>query len=211
MPVFDFDRFGNLYRKAANNPTAGQQNPLAYTPIEDADISKTTNRFTTGTTYDDAGQVINDAKFRSMSFAYDANGRQIKATRANVPDAWTVYDAAGNRVATKINNIWQYVVYDAMGKLVAEYGEKADGPGGVKYVQQDWQGSVRTVTNSNGFAVARIDHQAFGGEAAKRSAKGRRVVRLNKRKGPLHAGNRPSILYLATPYRVKSIAPTRLS
>jgi hypothetical protein len=73
---FDFDRFGNLYRKTASNPTAGQQNPLLYTPIEDAHISKSTNRFTTNTTYDDAGNVTTDNKFRSMGFAYDANGRQ---------------------------------------------------------------------------------------------------------------------------------------
>ncbi len=97
-----------------------------------------------------------------IGFAYDANGRQIKATRASVPDAWTVYDALGNRVATKINDVWQYMVYDAMGKLVAEYGVASEGLGGVKYVQQDWQGSVRTTTNSNGFVVARTDHQAFG-------------------------------------------------
>lgn len=166
---FDFDRFGNLYRKAANNSTSGQGNPLAYTAIEEGttsgtgDIEKTTNRFRTNTTYDDAGNVTTDSKFRSMSFAYDANGRQIKASRASVLDAWTVYDAGGNRVATKINNIWQYMVYDAMGKLVAEYGNVADGLGGVKYVQQDWQGSVRTVTNNNGFVVSRADHQAFGG------------------------------------------------
>lgn len=162
--VFDFDRFGNLYRKAANNPTAGQQNPLNYEPIEDGQISKTTNRFTSNTTYDEAGQVVNDAKFRTMSFAYAANGRQVKATRANVPDAWTVYDASGNRVAQKINNIWRYMIYDAAGKLVAEYGEKSDGTGGVKYVQQDWQGSVRTTTNNNGFVTARTDHQAFSGD-----------------------------------------------
>ncbi|MCC6329098.1 MAG: hypothetical protein IT174_11315 [Acidobacteria bacterium] len=134
------------------------------TAIEDSDISKATNRFTSNTTYDAAGQVVSDNKFRSMSFAYDANGRQIKATRSGLPDAWTVYDAGGNRVATKIDNIWRYMVYDAMGKLVAEYGEMSDGVGGVKYVQQDWQGSVRTVTNANGFVVARTDHQAFGGE-----------------------------------------------
>lgn len=164
--VFDFDRFGNLYRKAANNPTAGQQNPLAYTPIEDAEISKTTNRFTsgTGTTYDDAGQVVTDNKFRTMNFAYDANGRQVKSTRTGVPDAWTVYDALGNRVATKINDIWQYVIYDAFGKLVAEYGVPGPGLGGVNYVQQDWQGSVRTVTNNSGFVVSRTDHEAFGEE-----------------------------------------------
>ncbi|MCC7307567.1 MAG: hypothetical protein IT173_08370, partial [Acidobacteria bacterium] len=135
-----------------------------YTAIEDTHIDKATNRFTSNTTYDDAGQVINDAKFRSMSFAYDANGRQVKAVRSGVPDAWTVYDALGNRVATKINDVWQYVVYDAFGKCVAEYGQLADGVGGVKYVQQDWQGSVRTVTNANGFVVSRTDHQAFGGE-----------------------------------------------
>ncbi|MCC7307160.1 MAG: hypothetical protein IT173_06330, partial [Acidobacteria bacterium] len=49
--VFDFDRFGNLYRKAASNPIAGQQNPLAYTAIEDTHIDKATNRFTSNTTY----------------------------------------------------------------------------------------------------------------------------------------------------------------
>ncbi|MCC7307161.1 MAG: hypothetical protein IT173_06335 [Acidobacteria bacterium] len=168
--VFDFDRFGNLYRKAASNPPSGQQNPIAYTAIEEAagpgtgDIDKATNRFRTQTTYDDAGQVVTDAKFRSMSFAYDANGRQVKAVRSGVPDAWTVYDALGNRVATKINDVWRYVVYDAFGKCVAEYGQLADGVGGVKYVQQDWQGSVRTVTNANGFVVSRTDHQAFGGD-----------------------------------------------
>lgn len=163
--VFDFDRFGNLYRKSASNPITGQQNPLSFTAIEDADISKSTNRFTSNTTYDDAGQVVNDAKFRQMSFGYDANGRQIKASRTGAaPDAWTVYDASGNRVATKVNNIWQYMVYNASGRLVAEYGQLADGVGGVKYVQQDWQGSVRTTTNNNGFVTARTDHQAFGGE-----------------------------------------------
>ncbi len=168
---FDFDRFGNLYRKAASNPTAGQANPLAYTPIEETttpgtgDIEKSTNRFRTGTTYDDAGQVVADNKFRSMNFAYDANGRQVNSTNStNSTNAQTVYDASGNRVATKINNIWQYMIYDAFGKLVAEYGVASEGVGGVKYLQQDWQGSVRTVTNNNGFVVGRTDHQAFGND-----------------------------------------------
>ncbi|MGQ0540940.1 MAG: RHS repeat domain-containing protein [Blastocatellia bacterium] len=86
----------------------------------------------------------------------------MKATKTNQPDAWTVYDALGNRVGTKINDVWQLMVYDAFGKLVAEYGVAAETVGGVKYIQQDWQGSVRAVTNSNGFVVARTDHQAYG-------------------------------------------------
>ncbi len=160
--VFDFDRFGNLYRKAVNNPVGTQQNPPPYTPIEDSDISKATNRFTTDTTYDEAGQVVNDAKFRNMGFAYDANGRMVKATKTGVPDAWTIYDALGNRVATKINDVWQYMIYDAFGKLVAEYGIQSETADGISYIQQDWQGSVRTVTNNAGFVASRTDHQAFG-------------------------------------------------
>ena len=107
---FDFDRFGNFYRKTASNPTTGQEHPLAFTPIEDTDIDKSTNRFTTssGTTYNEAGQVVTDNKFRVMSFGYDANGRMVKATKANVPDALSIYDASGNRVATKIDDVWQF-------------------------------------------------------------------------------------------------------
>jgi RHS repeat-associated protein len=165
---FDFDRFGNLYRKAANNSTTGQANPLAYTPIEETDISKATNRFTSGTntTYNEAGMVVGDNKFRSMNFAYDANGRQVKATKANVADAWSVYDALGNRVATKVNDVWQFVIYDAFGKLVAEYGTQGEGLGGVSYVFQDWQGSVRASVNNNGFIQARFDFTAFGEEVS---------------------------------------------
>lgn len=48
---FDFDRFGNMYRKVAKNSTTGQATPLPFTPVEDTDISKSTNRFTTNTTY----------------------------------------------------------------------------------------------------------------------------------------------------------------
>ena len=162
---FDFDRFGNMYRKAANNGTAGQISALPYTTIEDADISKATNRFTTNTTYNEAGMVIADNKFRSMNFSYDANGRQVNATNAtNSTNATTVYDALGNRVATKVNDVWQFVIYDAFGKLVAEYGTQGEGNGGVSYVLQDWQGSVRASVNNNGFIQARFDFTAFGEE-----------------------------------------------
>jgi hypothetical protein len=165
---FDSDRFGNLYRKAANNSAAGQANPLAFTPIEDNQIEKSTNRFTaaTGTTYNEAGMVVTDNKFRSMGFSYDAKGRQVKAMKANTSDAFSVYDALGNRVATKVNDVWQFVLYDAFGKLVAEYGVQGEGLGGVSYVLQDWQGSVRASVNNNGFIQARFDFTAFGEEVS---------------------------------------------
>ena len=86
---FDFDRFGNLYRKQASNPAAGQATPLPYNPIEETDISKSTNRFTSNTQYDEAGNIVQDNKFRAMNFSYDANGRK---TKANAPDALSIYD-----------------------------------------------------------------------------------------------------------------------
>ncbi|MGH9948405.1 MAG: RHS repeat domain-containing protein, partial [Pyrinomonadaceae bacterium] len=73
-----------------------------------------------------------------------------------------VYDALGNRVASKVNDVWRFSIYDAFGKLVAEYGQADEGAGGVSYIQQDSQGSVRTVSNSNGFVISRTDHTAFG-------------------------------------------------
>jgi RHS repeat-associated protein len=167
--VFDYDRFGNLYRKAGSNPTTGQQNPLPTNWIEDEQIDKSKNQFLswTGVTYNEAGQVTTDTKFRNMNFGYDANGRMVNVhslSSPTSPDSKTVYDALGNRVATKINDVWQYMIYDAFGQLVAEYGARGEGVGGVKFVQQDHQGSVRTVTDAHGNIVSRSDYQAFGDE-----------------------------------------------
>ena len=122
--VFEFDRFGNLFRKATSNPTTGQDTPIVFTPIEPGDIDPAKNRFTSasGTAYNDNGQVVTDGKFRNLGYGYDANGRMVRASEANKPDALSVYDALGNRVAEKVNDVWQFVIYDAFGKLVAEYG-----------------------------------------------------------------------------------------
>ncbi len=165
--VFDFDRFGNMYRKAASNPTAGQEHPLAYSPIEDADISESTNRLTSSTTYDEAGQVVTDNKFRTMGFGYDANGRMVKATKASTPDALSIYDAAGMRVAEKVNDVWRFLIYDIGGKLVTDYGGlQATDDGGVKYLLSDWQGSTRAVVSNSGYVQGRMDFTGYGEEIA---------------------------------------------
>jgi RHS repeat-associated protein len=161
---FDYDKFGNLYRKNASNPTAGQENPIGFAFIEDTDISKATNRFTTQTTYDDdAGNVITDNKFRTSNFAYDANGRMVKATKASLPDASSVYDASGMRVAEQVNDVWRFLIYDIGGKLIAEYGGlQATDEGGVKYLFSDWQGSTRAIVSNSGYVSSRMDYTAFG-------------------------------------------------
>lgn len=151
---FDFDRFGNMYRKAASNPTAGQANPLPYTPIEDTHISKSSNRFTSATVYDDAGNVTTDTKFRNQNFGYDANGRMVATSRTDAEGVSSnaVYDASGQRVATEDSAFgWTFFIYDVFGKMVAEYGGAAGlDDGGIKYVLQDWQGSSRATFRGRG-------------------------------------------------------------
>ncbi|HEX8844615.1 MAG TPA: RHS repeat-associated core domain-containing protein, partial [Pyrinomonadaceae bacterium] len=158
--TYDYDPFGNRYQKAAN-----QSNPLPYTAVEDTDISKSTNRFTfSQITYDNAGNLTVDNKFRGRQYNYDANGRQKYAALTDgTGAAWSVYDGAGQRVATIANGVMSVMVYDAGGKLVAEYGQAAAGAGGTQYVFSDHQGSTRVVMNSTGI-ISRQDYQPFGEE-----------------------------------------------
>lgn len=44
------------------------------------------------------------------------------AAKSGVPDATSVYDAAGLRVAECVNDVWRFLIYDIGGRLVAEYG-----------------------------------------------------------------------------------------
>jgi RHS repeat-associated protein len=53
---------------------------------------------------------------------------------------------------------------DTFYNLVAESKTQVEGTGGVSYVLQDWQGSVRASINNNGFIQARFDFTAFGEE-----------------------------------------------
>ena len=162
---YNYDLFGNRYQYAASNPTS--INPLPFVAVEDGQIDKLTNRFTSGITYDDAGNVAADQKFRGMQYQYDANNRQRWSAHTDGSGAVTaVYDGAGQRVATKVNGVVNNVmVYDAMNKLVAEYSTNAGaGTGGVQYVFADKQGSTRVVTKGDGEVVSRQDYQPFGEE-----------------------------------------------
>lgn len=165
---YDYDPFGNRYQFQSRNPAS--INPLPYVPIEDGDINKLTNRFNSGVTYDDAGRVIVDNKFRAMQYQYDANGRQKWAAYADGTGAATsLYDGAGQRLATIVNGtMTNCFVYDAYGKLVAEYGAASQSSArGTSYVFGDQQGSTRVVLrgSSSSSVLARHDYQPYGTEA----------------------------------------------
>jgi len=161
---FSYDRFGNRYLRSSENSAAND--PLFPFFIEDNNVDRATNRLAsnTNTSYDESGDVVTDNKFRGLKYFYDANGRMVKSsTLSDVEVGIAVMDAAGNKVGERVNDVWRFAVYDAFGRLVADYGgPAATDEGGVKFVQQDIQGSTRCVTSISGSVIARMDYQAFG-------------------------------------------------
>jgi RHS repeat-associated protein len=159
---YDYDVFGNRYLQQSQN----SGNPINQHWVESADISQTTNRFTSSSvTYDDAGNITIDSKFRNLSFQYDANNRQ-KQSSDGTTTVVSVYDAGGQRVATEVGgSLTNVLVYDAGGKLLAEYGA-AVAIGGTQYLFADHQGSPRAITNSSGAVVSRHDYAPFGEDIA---------------------------------------------
>ncbi|MFL6253575.1 MAG: RHS repeat domain-containing protein [Pyrinomonadaceae bacterium] len=164
---YDYDAFGNRYQQATRN----QGNNVAQTWVELGDFNPATNRFTSGVTYDDAGNVTQDARFRLLKFQYDANDRlKRSSTLADANAVDSVYDGAGQRLASVADNaVTRVFVYDAFGALVAEYGQTSAPPGGTHYVMTDQQGTPRVVMRAapvNGELVeARRDYLPFGEDA----------------------------------------------
>lgn len=117
---FTYDRYGNRLQSGSGNTVVG------FTPVVSSDITASTNRFITSgstpVTYDAAGNITQDAKFRFMNFTYDANGRQLTATSLDSDLSQTsIYDCAGQRVQTTSFGITRTMVYDIFGQQVADY------------------------------------------------------------------------------------------
>jgi len=115
---YDYDRYGNRFQY--------QQNVgVGYTTVLPGDVDANRNRFissgATPTTYDPAGNILTDTKFRGLSYIYDANNRQTSASGTGVSQT-AVYDAMGQRVQTSASGAARQMVYDAFGQIVAEYG-----------------------------------------------------------------------------------------
>jgi RHS repeat-associated protein len=165
---YGYDVYGNRYQRLADNPhdpNNNPTNPVAQSFVESGSFDAATNRFAAGQgmSYDDAGNVIADGKFRQRAFLYDANNRQKQSSNIDGTNAvQSVYDWAGQRVAVKAGGvITQVMVYDAAGDLVAEYGG-AVANNGTRYVMGDGQGSTRVVMSGAGAVVSRHDYLPFG-------------------------------------------------
>ena len=114
------------------------------------------------------GQSAMDA-----TVSYDANNMQVEFcanTTTACKDVGTNakttyhYDGDGNRVKKVVKNAGSTVsVYDAFGKLAAEYSNLGQ-QGKTQYRTTDHLGSTRIVTNENSDVVLRRDFFPFGEE-----------------------------------------------
>jgi hypothetical protein len=99
---YNYDVFGNRFQYQSQSAS----NPFAPVWVESGQISPTTNGLNSGVTYNDAGNITVDSKFRNLQFQYDANNRQKQSSLADGCGAVvSVSDAGGLRVATQVGGV----------------------------------------------------------------------------------------------------------
>ena len=152
-----YDRFGN--RTSFNQFIGTQQ--ANQTPTIDPEK----NRFTTGQgfTCDFDGNLIADSQGRQFTFNGDNKQTQVKDAN-NVPIGTYQYDGTGARVKKITASETTIFVYNAGGKLLAEYSTQTASNPTISYLTQDNLGSPRVITDNGGNVSSRRDFLPFGEE-----------------------------------------------
>ncbi|MBV9760502.1 MAG: RHS repeat protein [Acidobacteriaceae bacterium] len=159
---FAYDQFGNGW---VTNPTGigySLSTPAGNVYVYSNGVNK--NQITSSY-YDLAGNMLSFPP--GMTFAYDAENRQISETNSGGLSASYLYNGEGKRVEKNLSNGQKIVyVYDALGKLAAEYDLQNPGtpPCSTCYLTYDHLGSLRMVTDANANVIARHDYIPFGEE-----------------------------------------------
>ncbi len=131
-------------------------------------IEQTTNRITgvagmSTPGYDNAGNMTFHPLIGTLT--YDAENRQTSFADSGKGGTY-VYDGDGNRikrVSTGMGGETAFYVYDAFGRLAAEYAETAPaGAARTEFRTTDHLGSTRVVTDSTQAIVSRRDFYPFG-------------------------------------------------
>jgi RHS repeat-associated protein len=149
--TYTYDRFGN--RATTGTRPNPEQTPTQLGHF--AANNRLNTAFDPDILYDNGGNLTRDAQARGMS--YDAENRQT-----SVGSTTYAYDGEGRRVRKMVGGLTTTFVYDAYGKLVAEYGS-AMIPQPV-YLTKDHLGSTRLATDGAGNVVGRWDYLPFGEE-----------------------------------------------
>jgi RHS repeat-associated protein len=143
----------------------------ADVPVVNPSVNTANNRLN-GYLYDAAGNTVRDAENRR--FTYDGENKQVKVEMldANGNPIATIseyfYDGDGKRVKKFVPSTGETTifVYDASGKMLAEYSTQVAQPSEAKvsYLTTDHLGSPRILTDANGQLISRRDFYPFGEE-----------------------------------------------
>jgi RHS repeat-associated protein len=158
---FNYDRFGN--RTGFSQDVNGQV--LQINNLTHPTINPLTNRFyhNQGYIYDKNGNLTIDAQNRQFSFNGDNKQQEVRDANGN-PIGTYFYDGNGNRVKKVTNLETTIFVYDAMGKLIAEYSTQSAQNPTTLYTTQDHLNSPRIITGATGNIISRRDFMPFGEE-----------------------------------------------
>ncbi len=158
--TYGYDPYGNR-----TNVSVSSSYLPTYAPAPSMDGANK-NRFATsaGFAYDNAGNLTQAPVVpggATQTFGYDAENNLINFNSAAATYA---YDGDGRRVQKGVGSSTTVFVYDATGKLAAEYSNTSTTGSGTKYITADHLGSTRVVTDASGAVLARHDYLPFGEE-----------------------------------------------
>ena len=154
---YGYDRYGN---RAVTANSGLPTSPLM--PTATTNFSSSTNRLTlTGAGYDNSGNLT--ATSLGDTLAYDAENRLTSYTLSSATTSYK-YGPQGRRVQKVTPTVTETYVYDAFGKLAAEYSTAAPTSGGTYYRTTDHLGSTRLVTKQDKSDADCFDYAPFGEE-----------------------------------------------
>jgi RHS repeat-associated protein len=162
---YGYDPYGNRWISSSNGLPVN-----ALTPISQSSFSDATNRLAGTNNYDPRGNL---KSYGSYTLTYDGEGR-ISSASGVAPSTKYEYDGEGRRVRAHScpslstcspgsGASTTVYVYDAFGKLAAEYSPNA-GQSGTSYFTLDHLGSTRLETNGSGQPISCSDYLPFGEE-----------------------------------------------
>jgi RHS repeat-associated protein len=162
--VYKYDRYGNREFETNNNNST---NLLSGCPVNVCNPSANpTNNKLVGTNYDAVGNTKIDAN--GQTFIYDAENKQVQVNNASGIVGQYYYDGDGKRIKKFVPSTSETTifVYDAGGKMVAEYSTvtASQSEAKISYLTNDHLGSPRITTDSLGKVVSRRDFMPFGEE-----------------------------------------------
>jgi RHS repeat-associated protein len=158
--TFTFDRYGNRNFDTANTTTIPTGCAVA---VCNPQVDPATNKLI-GYQFDNSGNTKVDAQGRT--FTYDAENKQTKVVSGGITVGEYFYDGDGRRVKKVSAAETTIFVYDASGKMVAEYSTNVapTSTAHVSYLTNDHLGSPRITTDKDGKVFSRRDFMPFGEE-----------------------------------------------